>query len=85
MRRKYHVRVTSRLVEANGWVETGTHYSAMFAEAYPEVKGCPSGRSQVGAVDAVLDLLARTNAESGLHLTISNLHFVGEVTVRIHA
>lgn len=60
------IETETRQVEANGWVQGGAHHSAMFCHPQPAgVKGCPLGRSQVSVQDAIRDLAARTNQESG--------------------
>jgi hypothetical protein len=69
----YEVTVNSVEVQRNGWVEAGVHHNAMFAQSYPGVRGCPSGRSIISTERAISDLLTRTYAESGLSLQRSQI------------
>lgn len=69
----YGVAVDHKIVEANGWVEAGSYWSAMFDELPPGVKGCPCGRSQISAAKAVEDLVIRTNRESGTSFRVRDI------------
>ncbi len=71
---KIAIHTETHPVEANGWVEAGDYHNAMFAQPQPAaVKGCPSGRSQVSMAEAIRDLVARTNRESGTCLIPADL------------
>jgi hypothetical protein len=71
------VKTETRRVESNGWVESGEWHVAYFPHQPEFIRGCPSGRSQRSAVDAVRDLLSRTNDESGTALTLADIECLG--------
>lgn len=62
---KIAIETNAQRVSGNFWVKEGMWYNAMFVTQPPEVKGCPSGRSQVSEAEAIQDLVLRTNLESG--------------------
>jgi hypothetical protein len=71
---KFPIQLESRRQEANGWVDDGMYHNAMFdGRVPPGIKGCPAGRSQVSAAEAIRDLVLRTNGESGTALTVESL------------
>ena len=67
------IETETRTVEANGWVEAGAYHTAYFRHQPESVRGCPAGRSQHSAADAVADLLRRTNDESGTNYTAADV------------
>jgi hypothetical protein len=72
--KRYAVKVEVQTVVANGWVESGNYWTAMFEGKQPdEIRGCPCGRSQESGNAAIVDLLQRTNGESGTAIKLSQL------------
>ena len=69
----YDIETATSKVEANGWVEDGDWHTAHFMAQPVEIKGCPSGRSQRSVEDAIMDLIHRTNSESGTSITREQL------------
>ena len=74
---KLEIITEASTVQANGWVDSGSYYSASFAGNNPAgVKGCPMGRSQDSVEAAIHDLLRRVAGESQVFLCMEQLTVV---------